>query len=143
MGEVKRRFEDNQKHLFGGFYIIACFMAVMSKMHPKETKRDHCKKFLGFHNNDFEDLHLLSLLDSALSRPQNHWEIVKEFLGEINSKLRKINIPVFPCVRRTSRIFGTIIVTSCTCNRSFSSINLFKSILWNTITSNEINPLAM
>ena len=82
-GEVKRRFEDNQKHLFGGFYIIPCFMAVMSKMHPKETKRDHFKKFLGFHNNDFafnKDLHLLSLLDSALSRRQNHWEIVKQSL---------------------------------------------------------------
>ena len=58
-------------------------MAVMSKMHPKETKRDHFKKFLGFHNNDFasnKDLHLLSLLDSALSRRQNHWEIVKQSL---------------------------------------------------------------
>ena len=116
-GEVKRRFEDNQKHSFGGFYIIPCFMVVMSNIHPKETKRDHCKKFLGFHSNDFEDLHLLSLLDSALTRWENHWEIVKGFSGEINSKLQKMTVPIFPFVRRTSRILGTILVTSCTSNR--------------------------
>ena len=46
-------------------------------------------------------------------------------------------------MKRAFRILGTMSVTSCTCERSFSSMKLLKTYLRTTMTNNRLNALAL
>lgn len=84
LGEVTKRLDDSKILVVKEFYNLSCFMVAFSNVNSEETKIDNCKRFLVSHNNDFEDLHLLSL-DGAHIRWEYHWEIfVKGLLGKIN-----------------------------------------------------------
>ena len=46
-------------------------------------------------------------------------------------------------MKRALTILGTMSVTSCTCERSFSSMKLLKTYLRTTMTNNRLNALAL
>ena len=88
LGELKRRFEDNQTYVFSGFYGIPYVMVASLKSPTKETWRDHFKRFLRFYENGFEDLCLLSL-DGELSLWEHHWKnSVKGLPDNVSSTLK-------------------------------------------------------
>lgn len=96
-GEVTKRLDDSKILVASGFYNLSCFMVAFSNVNSKESKIDNCKRFLVSHNNDFEDLHLLSL-DGALIRWEYHWEIfVKGLLGKTNyiTENHLSNFPIY------------------------------------------------
>ena len=101
-------------------------MVASLKIPAKETWRDHFKRFLSFHKNDFEGLCLLSL-DGELKLWEHHWNnSVKGLPNNLSSTLKQITFPSFPIIKRAFRILGTISVTSCTCEKSFPSWKLLK-----------------
>ena len=116
-------------------------MVASLKSPAKETWRDHFKRFLCFYENDFEDLCLLSL-DGELSLWEHYLKIsVKGLPDNVSTTLKQIAFPSFLIIKRALRILGTMPVTSCTCERSFSSMKLLKT--WTTMTNNHLNTLAL
>ena len=71
--ELKRRFEGNQKCIFGGLYIIPYIMVDSLKNNISMSWKDHFKIFLKFYESDIEALSFKSL-DAELGLWKHHWE---------------------------------------------------------------------
>ena len=89
--------------------------------------KDHFKIFFKFYESDFEDLSFKSL-DAELSLWEHHWENCSANLPDnVCVTLNQISFTCFPFIKRALRILGTIPVSSCACERSFSSIKMLKT----------------
>ena len=118
-------------------------MVASLKSFAKETRRSHFEMFLSFYENDFEDLCLLSL-DGDLSLWDHHLKnSLKGLPDNVSYTLKQITFLSFPIIKRALRILGTMPVTSCTCERSFSSMKLLKTNLRTTMTNNCLNALVL
>ena len=105
--------------------------------------KDHFKIFLKFYESDFEDLSFKSL-DAELSLWEHHWENCSANLPDnVCVTLNQISFTCFLFIKRALRILGTIPVSSCACERSFSSMKLLKTYNRSTMTNNRLNALAM
>ena len=105
--------------------------------------KDHFKIFLKFYESDFEDLSFKSL-DAELSLWEDHWENCSANLPDnVSATLKKISFLCFPFIKRALRILGTILVSSCACEKSFSSMKLLKTYNCSTMINNQLNNLAM
>ena len=105
--------------------------------------KDHFKIFLEFYESDFEDLNFKSL-DAELSLWEYHRENCSANLPDnVSATLKQISFPCFPFIKRALRILGTITVSSCACERSFSSMKLLKTYNCPTMTNYRLNALAM
>ena len=103
--------------------------------------KDHSKIFLKLYESDFEDL---ESLDAALSLWKHHWENCSASLpGNVSATSKQISFPFFLFIKRALRILGTIPVSSCACERSFSSIKMLKTYNHSTMTNNRLTVLAM
>ena len=141
LGELKRRFEVNQTYVFSSSYVVAYVFVASFKSPAQETRRNHFKRFLSFYENDF--LCLLSL-DNELSLWKHHWKnSVKGLPDNVSSTLKQITFPSFSIIKRALGILETMPVTSCTCERSFSSMKLLKTYLRTTMTNNRLNSLVL
>ena len=99
--------------------------------------KDHFKIFLKFYESDFEDLSFKSL-DAELSLWEHHWANCSANLPDsVSATLKQISFPCFPFIKRALRILGTISVSSCACERLFSSMKLLKTYNRSTMTSLE------
>ena len=99
--------------------------------------------FLSFYENNFEDLCLLSL-DGELSLWKHHLKnSLKGLPDNVSYTLKQITFLSFPIIKRALRILGTMPVTSCTCERSFSSMKLLKTNLRTTMTIIALMPNAL
>ena len=136
LSELKRRFEGNQKCIFEGLYKIPYIMVGLLKTNISMSWKDHFKRFLKFYESDFDDLSFKSLY-AELSLLKHHWENLPDNFSANYSKL------VFPAFHLSLRILGTISVSSCTCERSFSSMKLLKTYNCSTMTNNRLNALLM
>ena len=61
----------------------------------------------------------------------------------VSAILKQISLPCFLFVKKALRILGTIPVSSCACERSFSSMKWLKTYNRSTMTNNRLNALAM
>ena len=67
---------------------------------------------------------------------------MKGLPDNVSSTLKQITFPSSQSLRAL-RTLGTMSVTSCTCERSFSSMKLFKTYLRTTMTNNRLNTVAL
>ena len=75
---------------------------------------------------------------------EHHWENCSANLPDnVSATLKQISFTCFPFIKRALRILGTIPVSSCACERSFSSMKLLKTYNRSTMTNNRLNALAM
>ena len=112
LGELKRRFEGNQTYVVSGFYVIPYVTVTSLKSPARETWSDNFKRLLRFYENDFGELSLW----------EHHWKnSVKGLPNNVSSTLKQITFPSFTIIKRALRILRTMPVTSCICERSFSS----------------------
>ena len=99
--------------------------------------KDHFKIYLKFYESDFEDFSFKSL-DAELRLWEHHWENGSANLPDnVSATLKQISFPCFPFIKRALRILGTISVSSCACERLFSSMKLLKTYNRSTMTSLE------
>ena len=67
-------------------------------------------------------------LDAELSLWEHYWENCSANLPDIvSTTLKQISFPCFPFIKRALIILGAIPVSSCACERSFSSMKLLKT----------------
>ena len=105
--------------------------------------KDHFKIFLKFYESGFEDLRFKSL-DAELSLWEHHWDnCLANLPNSVTAISKQISFPCFPVIKRALRILGTIPVSSCACERSFSSMKLLKTYNRSTMANNRLNALAM
>ena len=105
--------------------------------------KDHFKIFLKLYENDFEYLSFKSL-DAELSLREHHWENCSANSPDnVCVTLKQISFTCLPFIKRALRIRGTIPVSSCACERSFSSIKMLKTYNHSTMTNNRLTVLAM
>ena len=135
--ELKRRFEGDQAIPFSGLYVIPYVMI------SNPNWKDHFKKFLNFYKDDFEDISLSSV-DGELALWEQYWKNSKIALPDsVSATLKRINFPSFKIIKTALRILGTLPVTSCACERSFSAMKLLKTYNRSTMTNDRLNALAM
>ena len=67
---------------------------------------------------------------------------MKGLPDNVSSTLKQITFPSSQSLRAL-RTLGTMSVTSCTCERSFSSMKLLKTYLRTTMTNNRLNTVAL
>ena len=105
--------------------------------------RDHFKDFLKFYKDDFEN-RSLSTVEGQLQLWEQHWKYSKAALPDsASSTLKGINFPCFPIIKTPLRILATVPVTSCACERSFSSSKLLKTYNRSAMTNDRLNALAI
>ena len=65
--------------------------------------------------------------ESGLDLWEEHWSLSKTCLPDsVSRKLKSIHFPCFPIIKTALRILGTLPVTSCSCERSFSALRKLK-----------------
>ena len=99
--------------------------------------RDHLKDFSKFYKDDFKNTSLFTV-DGQLQLWEQHWKNWKAFLPDGASLTpKRINFPCFPIIKAALRILGTVPVTSCACERSFSSIKSLKTYNRSTMMNDQ------
>ena len=63
--------------------------------------------------------------------------------GNISSRLRSIDFRSFSNIKVDLRILGTLPVTTCTCEQSFSSMRRLKTYTRSTMISERLNGIAL
>ena len=71
LSELKKRFEENQKCIFEGLYLISYIMVCSFKNNIIMSWKGHFKIFLKLYESDFEDLSFKSI-DAELSLWEHH-----------------------------------------------------------------------
>ena len=114
------------------------------------SRKDHFKIFLKFYKSYFEDLSFKSLDACSANLPDHISATLKQisfpcflFIKRALRILGTIPVPCFPFIKRELKILRTIPVSSCACERPFSSMKLLKTYHRSTMTNNRINPLAL
>ena len=96
-----------------------------------------------FYEDDFENTSLCTG-SGELQLWEQHWNNSKTVLPDsVSATLKRINFPCFPIIKTALQILGTVPVTSCACERSFSSMKLLKIYNCSTMMNDRLNALAM
>ena len=83
-------------------------------------------------------------LDSELDLWETYWISYKGSLPDnVSSTLKSINFSGFQNIKFALRIIGTLPVTSCECERSFSALRRLKTYTHSTMVAERLNGLAL
>jgi len=121
----------NHKHIYTGFECIINF--------ENDIKINDVEKLTEFYKADLEDIKQVyeevkmwhSFL-KTINKPNN----IVEYLYVCDSL-------IFPNVYKLIKILVTLPVTTCTAERSFSTLHRLKTYLRNTMSQNRLNGLAL
>ena len=99
--------------------------------------------FLKSYEGDFGQINMKTL-ESELHLWEEHWSQSKTCLPDsVSTKLKSINFPCFPIIKTALRILGTLPVTSCSCERSFSALRKLKIYNRSTMCNKSLSALAL
>ena len=86
----------------------------------------------------------MKTLESELDPCEEHWSQSKTCLNDsVDTTLKFINFPCFPIIKTALRILGTLPVTSCYCERSFSALCNLKVFNRSTMCTERLSALAL
>ena len=86
----------------------------------------------------------MKTLESELDLWEEHWSQSKTCLPDsVSTTLKSINFPCFPIIKTALRILGTLPVTSCSCERSFSALRKLKMYNRLTMRNQRLRTLAL
>ena len=136
------RFDSSKTEaIFNGFVIVpAKLIAIV-----QQPEKGHWKeKFLLFANFIRDDLPNALSLDSELDLWETYWISYKGSLPDnVSNTLKSINFSGFQNIKVALRIIGTLPVTSCECERSFSALRRLKTYTRSTMVAERLNGLAL
>ena len=142
MCELDYRFDSSKAEaIFSGFVIVPAKLIAMvqqpAKGHWKET-------FSLFANFIMDDLPNTLSLYSELDLWETCCISYKESLPDnISNTLKSIKFSGFQNIKVALRIIGTLPVTSCECERSFSALRRLKTYTRSTMVAERLNGLAL
>ncbi|XP_057291325.1 52 kDa repressor of the inhibitor of the protein kinase-like [Hydractinia symbiolongicarpus] len=138
--EMKSRFEPIALSVYNGLCIVPAKMINLlsnGKVNWKE-------KFTSFSSFYEDDLPNALALSGELELWERYWVDFKGTRPEtIAQTLKSIDLKVFVNLNVALRILATIPVTTCECERSFSSMRKLKSYTRTTMVSDRLNGLAL
>ena len=105
--------------------------------------RSKFKNFLKFCEGEFGRISMKTL-EWELHLWEEHWSQNKTCLPDtVSTTLKAINFPCFPIIKTALRILGTLPVTSCSCERSFSALRKLKMYNRSTMSNERLSALAL
>lgn len=140
--EFNARFSPNNMMIFNGLNILpeVTLTSVNHGIRKESWKQD----FKSFSNFYVDDLPSPLNLDSELDLWEKYSVSFKGKVPDtISSTLKSISFPSFENILVCLKILGTLPVTSCTCERSFSGMRQLKTYLRSTMVNERMNGLAL
>ena len=105
---------------------------------------DWKEKFFVFAELYKDDFPCYKALDKELDFWQTYWLKSTNCLPDnISSTLKSINFNGFSNIKVALRILGTLPVTTCSCERSFSAMRRLKTYTRSTMSSERLNGVAL
>ena len=129
--QLNERFDSASVMAYSGLVIIPSRM--ISMVHKNIPWREKFKPFAKFHESDHP---CYKALDAELDLWETYWlSNTSCHPDNISSTLKSINFSSFSNIKICLRILGTLPVTTCTCERSFSSMRRLKNYTSSTMVS--------
>ena len=86
----------------------------------------------------------MKTLESELHLWEKYWCHSKTCLPDsVSTTLKCINFPCFPIIKTALIILGTLLVTSCSCEISFSALRKLNMYNRNTMCNERLSTLAL
>ena len=137
--QLDMRFNDDSTIPYQGLGIIPSKFKIMV-----EKGLDWKSRFLQFAEFYNEDMPNPIALKSELDLWERYWLLNKEDCpNNVSATLKAVQFKGFENIKVALRILGTLPVTSCECERSFSSMRRLKSYTRSTMGGGRLNGLAL
>ena len=125
--------------VYGGLVIVPVKM--LSLYHKNIDWRQKFRPFAEFYKSD---LPCYKALEAELDLWEAYWlNDTSCHPDNISSTLKSIDFRSFSNIKVCLRILGTLPVTTCTCERSFSSMRRLKTYTRSTMISERLNGIAL
>ena len=135
MAQIRSRFSEGNLDALDALYAMP---------HSVISQPDWKEKFSRFLNKYKEDLPDPDFLDCELRMWNLHCANIKDTLPSLLEELfPHTDHFSFPNILTALRIFGTIPVTTCTCERSISTLRRLKTFMRSTMGQNRLTSLAL
>ena len=139
--ELNNRFDPTSTNAYYGLYIIPTKMIWSLSQPGKVNWKEKFTLLSAFYLGDMTNP---LALDGELELWQKYWETKNTCRPDnISSTLKAINFPGFENIKILLRILGTLPVTSCECERSFSALRRLKNYNRSTMVADRLNGLAL
>ena len=137
--QLNERFDSVSVTAYSGLVIVPSKM--ISMVHRNVPWREKFRPFAKFHESD---LLFYKALYAELHLWETYWLKSTRFDPDsISSTLKSINFSSFSNIKICLRILGTLPVTTCTCETSFSSMRRLKNYTRSTMVSERLNAIAV
>ena len=137
--QLNERFDSVSVTAYSGLVIIPSKM--ISVVHKNVDFGEKFRTFANFHE---PDLPCYKALDAVLDLWETYWLNNANCHPEnISLTLKSINFSSFINIKICLRILGTLPVTTCTCNRSFSSMRRLKNYTCSTVVPERLDEIAL
>ena len=114
---------------------------IISMVYKNVPWREIFRPFAKFHESD---LPCYKALDAELDLSEAYWlNNTSCYPDNISSTLKSINFSSFSNMKICVRILMTFPVTTCACERSFSSMRRLKNYTRSTMVSERLNEIAL
>ena len=139
MTQLNVRFDSASVMVYGGLVIVPVKM--LSLYHKNIDWRQKFRPFAEFYKSD---LPCYKALEAELDLWEAYWlNDTSCHPDNISSTLKSIDFRSFSNIKVCLRILGTLPVTTCTCERSFSSMRRLKTYTRSTMISERLNEIAV
>ena len=137
--EIERRFDHGSISVYSGLVIIPSKM--VSLVYKNVNWREKFSLFADLFKDDFP---CPKALEAELDLWETYWLESKDCLPDnVSSTLKRIPFNGFNNIKVSLRILGTSLVTTCTCERSFSTIRRLKTYTRSNMVSERLNGIAL
>ena len=141
LNDIKNRFNNQAIASYHGLSIIPA--SIVSNK-PLKSNLSWREQFLKFVNMYRDDLPNPEVLNGELDVWENDWlNSVVKAPESLSLTLKLTNFEGYSNIKEALKILATLPVTSCECERSFSSLKLLKSFNRSTMVTDRLNGLAL
>ena len=136
--QMKDRFEEESMILY---YSLLVIPSNMSNIHfqPDKDWKESFLEFANFYRRDFPNF---SALPGECDLWSSFWELQDSLPDTITNPLKLMAIG-FENIKVALFILGTLPVTSCSCERSFSAMKRLKNYQRSTMSNDRLNSLSL
>ena len=137
--QLNVRFDSASVMVYGGLVIVPVKM--LSLYHKNIDWRQKFRPFAEFYRSD---LPCYKALEAELDLWEAYWlNDTSCHPDNISSTVNSIDFKSFSNIKVCLRILGTLPVTTCTCQRSFTSMKRLKTYIRSTVISERLNGVAL
>ena len=141
MTQLNVRFDSASVMVYGGLVIVPVKMLSLYHKNIDWRLKLKFRPFAEFYKSD---LPCYKALEAELDLWEAYWlNDTSCHPDNISSTLKSIDFRSFSNIKVCLRILGTLPVTTCTCERSFSSMRRLKTYTRSTMISERLNGIAL